>query len=283
MYLQSVTLLCPSPKTACRAIAVLGCECGYSVAGPDALVLWEAQFGDFANGALAVIDTFMSAGEDKWGQQSGLVQLLPHGYEGQGPAHSSARLERFLQLSAEHNWQIVVPSTPTRYFLVLRRQALGEVKKPLVVFTPKSLLRLKETFSRASEFTEGAFPPVIEDPSPPRKEKRVVLSQGKFYWDLVKAREDKPIALVRVERPYPSEELRNVLETGRRPRSSGPRRSPRTWAAGPSWNTSSASWASSRRPVTREESASPATGPLTLHQGEAQALMESVVGKPSRD
>jgi 2-oxoglutarate dehydrogenase complex dehydrogenase (E1) component-like enzyme len=216
----------------------------------DALVLWEAPLGDFATGAQVVIDTFFSAGEDKWGQQSGLVQLLPHGYEGQGPEHSSARIERFLQLSAEHNWQIVVPSTPAQYFHVLRRQALSEVKKPLVVFTPKSLLRLKETFSPASELTEGAFQPVIEDPSPPKKVERVVLSQGKFYWDLAKAREDKPIALVRVEEPTGSRQRSYRVRSGRgrTPRWSGPRRSPRAWAAGPSWNASSASSASSRKP-----------------------------------
>jgi 2-oxoglutarate dehydrogenase E1 component len=196
--------------------AVLGFEYGYSVADRDALVLWEAQFGDFANGAQVVIDQFIAPGEDKWAQQSDLVMLVPHGYEGQGPEHSSARIERFLQLSAEDNWQVVVPSTPAQYFHVLRRQALSEVKKPLVVFTPKSLLRLKDTFSTAADLAEGEFQPAIPDPSPPDNPSRVVLSQGKFYWDLAKARSEGGPALVRVEQPYPfpAEELRAAIPEG---------------------------------------------------------------------
>jgi 2-oxoglutarate dehydrogenase E1 component len=255
--------------------AVLGFEYGYSVADKDALVLWEAQFGDFANGAQVVIDTFIAAGEDKWAQQSGLVQLLPHGYEGQGPEHSSARLERFLQLSAEHNWQIVVPSTPAQYFHVLRRQALAEVKKPLVVFTPKSLLRLKETFSPASDLTEGAFQPVIEDPSPPKKVERVVLSQGKFSWDLAKAREDKPIALVRVEEPYPfpAKELQGALGKWKDAEVVWAQEEPENMGSWPFMERELRKLGLEPKAVTREESASPATGSLTLHQDEQGALV----------
>jgi 2-oxoglutarate dehydrogenase complex dehydrogenase (E1) component-like enzyme len=141
-------------------------------------VLWEAPFGDFANSAPVVIDTFIRRRGQGGANRVGWCNCSPTGTRGRGPEHSSARLERFLQLSAEHNWRIVVPSTPAQYFHVLRRQALSEVKKPLVVFTPKSLLRLKETFSSASELTEDTFQPVIEDPSPPKEAERVVLGQG---------------------------------------------------------------------------------------------------------
>ena len=261
--------------------AVLGFEYGYSVADENALVLWEAQFGDFNNGAQVIIDQFLAAGEELWAQQSDLVMLLPHGYEGQGPEHSSARLERFLQLSAEDNWQIVVPSTPAQYFHVLRRQMLSEVKKPLVVFTPKSLLRLKDTFSTAAEFTEGEFQPVIADPNPPAKVSRVVLSQGKFYWDLAKAREDKDIALVRVEQPYPfpGEELRKVLGQWKDAEVVWAQEEPENMGSWPFIERRLRALGLEPTAVTREESASPATGSLTLHRDEhgrlAAALLDT--------
>jgi 2-oxoglutarate decarboxylase len=196
--------------------AAMGFEYGYSVARPDALVLWEAQFGDFMNGAQTIIDEFISSGEQKWGQRSSVVLLLPHGYEGQGPDHSSARVERFLSLCAQDNMTVALPSNPASYFHLLRWQALSSRRKPLVVFTPKSLLRLKAATSAASEFTSGSFRPVIGDPIDPAGVRRVVLCSGKVYYDLA-ARQAKihndGVAVVRVERlyPLPVEELKAEL------------------------------------------------------------------------
>ena len=150
----------------------MGFEYGYSVARPEALVMWEAQFGDFANGAQTIIDEFLAPGEQKWGQQSGLVLLLPHGHEGQGPDHSSARIERFLQLCAQDNMTIANLTTPANYFHLLRWQALSPVRRPLVVFTPKSMLRLKASASATAEFTSGHFNPVYPDTDDPRRRRR---------------------------------------------------------------------------------------------------------------
>jgi 2-oxoglutarate decarboxylase len=183
--------------------AALGFEYGYSVARPDALVLWEAQFGDFGNGAQTIIDEFIAAGEQKWGQRSGVVLLLPHGYEGQGPDHSSARIERFLSLCAQDNMTVAMPSTPASYFHLLRWQALASRVKPLVVFTPKSMLRLKSATSAAADFTSGAFAPVLADPhADAAKVRRILLCSGKIYYDLAEHRRAE-VALVRVERLYP--------------------------------------------------------------------------------
>jgi 2-oxoglutarate dehydrogenase E1 component len=186
----------------------MGFEYGYSVARPEALVAWEAQFGDFANGAQEVIDEFISASEVKWGQRSGVVLLLPHGYEGQGPDHSSARIERYLAMSAEDNWTIAIPSTPANYFHLLRRQTLSGRHKPLVVFTPKSMLRLRAATSMPSDFTSGKFQRVIPDPSSPEPSSitRIRLCSGKVYYDLIKERERRQAydtAIVRVEQVYP--------------------------------------------------------------------------------
>jgi multifunctional 2-oxoglutarate metabolism enzyme len=187
--------------------AVMGFEYGYSVANKDALVIWEAQFGDFANGAQTIIDEFISSGEQKWGQTSRVVLLLPHGYEGQGPDHSSGRIERFLSLCAQDNMTVAYPSTPASYFHLLRWQALQPHVKPMVVFTPKSLLRSKLAASAAADFTTGEFKPVIDDASVDKsKVKRVVLCTGKVYYNLLTERETRnitDIALVRVERLYP--------------------------------------------------------------------------------
>jgi len=188
--------------------AALGFEYGYSVERPDALVLWEAQFGDFANGAQTVIDEFISSAEQKWGQRSSVVLLLPHGYEGQGPDHSSARMERFLQLCAENNMTIARPSTPASYFHLLRRQAYARPRRPLVVFTPKAMLRLRGATSEISDFTSGKFLPVIDDSRVVDKSmvKRVVLTSGKIYYDIIAEldkREEKAIAVVRMEQFYP--------------------------------------------------------------------------------
>src|SRR5690606_4635568 len=188
--------------------AALAYEYGYSLQREDALVVWEAQFGDFANTAQAVIDEYVAAAEQKWGQQSSVVMLLPHGYEGQGPDHSSARIERFLQLCAEDNMIVAQPSTPANYFHLLRRQAYARPRKPLVVFTPKSMLRLRGASSSVEDFTSGSFRPVIDDPNVEDASAigRVVLVSGKLYYDLVTALERTPdprIALVRIEQYYP--------------------------------------------------------------------------------
>jgi 2-oxoglutarate dehydrogenase E1 component len=188
--------------------AVLGFEYGYSTTSPDCLVIWEAQFGDFANGAQVVIDQFISSGEAKWGRYSGLTLFLPHGYEGQGPEHSSARLERFLQLCAEHNIQVCVPSTPAQMFHLLRRQMLQAVRKPLIVMTPKSLLRHRASVSRLDDFTSGMFHPVIDETETlmPKRVRRLVFCSGKVYFDLVQARNEKQledVAVIRIEELYP--------------------------------------------------------------------------------
>jgi 2-oxoglutarate dehydrogenase E1 component len=193
----------------------LGFEYGYSIGNPSAFTAWEAQFGDFVNGAQVIIDQFIIAGEDKWNQASGLVMLLPHGFEGQGPEHSSARIERFLQSCAEDNMRIVVPSTSTSYFHALRRQAIDPDRKPMVVFTPKSLLRTKSAFGSVDQITAGQFAPVIGDKlAESSVVKRVVLCSGKVYHDLI-AHQPAHVALVRVERlyPFPAEEL--AAELGR--------------------------------------------------------------------
>ncbi|WP_329185756.1 multifunctional oxoglutarate decarboxylase/oxoglutarate dehydrogenase thiamine pyrophosphate-binding subunit/dihydrolipoyllysine-residue succinyltransferase subunit [Actinacidiphila glaucinigra] len=192
--------------------AAMGFEYGYSLARPDALVAWEAQFGDFVNGAQTVVDEFISSAEQKWGQTSGVTLLLPHGYEGQGPDHSSARIERFLQLCAQNNMTVAVPTTPANYFHLLRWQVHNPHHKPLIVFTPKSMLRLKAATSRTEEFTSGQFQPVIDDPhfasgaGRPEDVRKVVFCSGKVYYDLVAEREKRgafDTALIRIERLYP--------------------------------------------------------------------------------
>ena len=215
-------------NSALTEFAGMGFEYGYTVGNPDALVAWEAQFGDFANGAQTIIDEYISSGEAKWGQLSSLVLLLPHGYEGQGPDHSSARIERYLQLCAEGSMTVAQPSTPANHFHLLRRQALGEMKRPLVVFTPKSMLRNKAATSAVEDFTEvKRFQSVINDPNyvdidgnkvgDTDKVKTIMLVSGKLYWDLAKKREADgrdDIAIVRVEmlHPIPFNRLREAFE-----------------------------------------------------------------------
>ena len=210
-------------------LAVLGFELGYSLSEPETLVLWEAQFGDFANGGQVIIDQFITSSESKWGRASGLVMLLPHGYEGQGPEHSSARLERFLQLCAGENIQIVNCTTPSNYFHVLRRQMHREFRKPLIIMTPKSLLRHKRCISNISEFTsKSSFHRVLEDDAyfeenklisleKDKKIKKVVMCSGKIYYDLIEAREKSKkndVVLIRLEQlyPFPAKTLANVLK-----------------------------------------------------------------------
>jgi 2-oxoglutarate dehydrogenase E1 component len=187
----------------------MGFEFGYSVADPEALVAWEAQFGDFANGAQMVIDQFLSASEAKWRQTSGLVMLLPHGYEGQGPEHSSARPERFLQLCGNLNMQVVYPTTPAQHFHALRRQLHRDFRKPLIVLTPKSLLRDPLCVSPLAEFETGRFHEVLDDEAVAkhRSAERAIFCSGKIYYDLVKAREGNDhsanVPIIRLEQPYP--------------------------------------------------------------------------------
>jgi 2-oxoglutarate dehydrogenase E1 component len=199
--------------------AVLGFEYGYASTAPDTLVIWEGQFGDFANGAQVVIDQFISSGESKWGRLCGLTMFLPHGYEGQGPEHSSARLERFLQLCAEHNMQVCVPSTPAQMFHMLRRQQVRNFRKPLIVLTPKSLLRHKMSVSPLTELSTGRFEVIIPEIEAidPKKTQRLVFCSGKVYFDLLEAREVggiKDVAIVRIEQlyPFPIEEFADMIE-----------------------------------------------------------------------
>jgi 2-oxoglutarate dehydrogenase E1 component len=194
---------------------VLGCEYGYSLADPKCLVLWEAQFGDFANGAQSIIDQFIAAGEAKWLRASGLVLLLPHGFEGQGPEHSSARLERYLQLCADDNLQVANCTTPANYFHILRRQMRRGFRKPLILMTPKSLLRHKLAVSKAADFTgESHFKRIMSDLNPPAEgeTRRLVLCSGKLGYELIEARDkagDLGVEVVRIEQlyPFPSEPL----------------------------------------------------------------------------
>lgn len=197
---------------------VMGFEYGYSTAEPDALVIWEAQYGDFANGAQVVIDQFISAGEAKWGRLCGLVLFLPHGYEGAGPEHSSARLERYLQLCAEHNMQVCVPSTPAQLFHMLRRQVMRPYRKPLIVMSPKSLLRHKLSVSTLADLTHGRFHVVIPeiDALKPATVRRVVFCAGKVYYDLLEARREAKIdniAIIRLEQlyPFPHDEYAEII------------------------------------------------------------------------
>jgi 2-oxoglutarate decarboxylase len=200
-------------------LATLGFEYGYSAAAPEALVLWEAQFGDFINGAQVIVDQFMSAGLSKWGLTTRLTLLLPHGYEGQGPEHSSARLERFLQLAAEGNIRVANPTTPAQYYHLLRRQARRTRQRPLIVMTPKSLLRLPQAASRLEDLAQGRWYPVLDDrwaADHAAEVTRVVLCSGKIYYDLLaeaeKLKERRP-AIVRLEQLYsfPWPEMRALL------------------------------------------------------------------------
>jgi 2-oxoglutarate dehydrogenase E1 component len=200
-------------------MAVLAFEYGYATTTPNALIIWEAQFGDFANSAQVVIDQFITSGEHKWQRLCGLTMLLPHGYEGQGPEHSSARLERFLQLCAEQNIQVCLPTTSAQVFHMLRRQVLCPLRKPLVVMSPKSLLRHKETTSTMEELANGTFQVVIgeTDELPASKVERIILCSGKVYYDLRQERRTRGIdniAIIRLEQlyPFPSDDLRDAMK-----------------------------------------------------------------------
>jgi 2-oxoglutarate dehydrogenase E1 component len=274
----------------CEA-ATLGFEYGFSLDYPEALVAWEAQFGDFWNAAQVIFDQFLASAEDKWSRLSGLVLLLPHGYEGQGPEHSSARLERFLVSAASDNIQVVVPSTPAHYFHCLRRQVLRRWRKPLVVLTPKSLLRHHDVVSPWDELASGGFQPLLPDPKPPaRSASRVILCTGKLYYELSKAREERgreDVTLVRIEQfyPFPTKGLVAALENV-------PATTPLVWcqeepANMGAWRYLQALWSTvqpARPPlagITRPESASPATGSHTAHRAEQQTLIAQALGELS--
>ncbi len=200
--------------------AILGFEYGYSVADPNALVIWEAQFGDFANSAQVIIDNFIVASYEKWNLRNNVVMLLPHGYEGQGPEHSSARLERFLILSAEDNMQVCNITTPAQYFHILRRQMKQRIKKPLVIMTPKSLLRLPDAKSPKGDFLKGKFEEILDDGTITNKKNitKIILTSGKIFYDLKKLREKEKVdnvAIIRIEQFYPFkiETLKNILSS----------------------------------------------------------------------
>ncbi|MEJ2803307.1 2-oxoglutarate dehydrogenase E1 component [Comamonadaceae bacterium PP-2] len=271
--------------------AVLGFEYGYASTDPNTLVIWEAQFGDFANGAQVVIDQFIASGEVKWGRVNGLTLMLPHGYEGQGPEHSSARLERFMQLSADLNMQVVQPTTASQIFHLLRRQMVRQLRKPLIIMTPKSLLRNKDATSPLSEFTEGSFQTVIGEvfgDIDAKKVKRVVACSGKVYYDLVKAREakkDYDTAIIRVEQLYPfphkafAAELKKypnlteVVWTQDEPQNQG------AWFFVQHYIHETLAEGQRLGYAGRPASASPAVGYAHLHQEQQKALTDAAFAK----
>jgi len=278
---------------------VLGFEYGYSIADPRTLVLWEAQFGDFANGAQTIIDQFIASGEAKWLRASGLVMLLPHGFEGQGPEHSSARLERYLQLCAEDNMQVANCTTPANYFHILRRQLLRDFRKPLILMTPKSLLRHKLAVSALGDFTgDSHFRRIVSDLNPPAEgsTKRLVLCSGKLAYELLEARDgagDKNTEIVRIEQlyPFPSEplvkrlrampDLKDLIWAQEEPKNNG------AWffvedlleccLAEAGFKGMRAQFAG------RDAAASPATGLAKRHAAEQAALIAGALGHSSRD
>ena len=268
--------------------AALGFEYGYSVEQPNALVVWEAQFGDFVNGAQSVIDEFISSGEVKWGQQTSLALLLPHGHEGQGPDHTSGRPERWLQLAAEDNMRIVMPTTPANHFHVLRRQALSSKRKPLVVFTPKSLLRHKLAVSPVADFTTGTFQTVIGDASvDPAGVRRVVLCTGKVYYDLLQARQERGLtdtALLRIEQlyPIPVDEVKAEL-------AKYPNATDFAWVQEEPANQGGWSFVALNllehldgvrlRRISRPAAAAPSVGSAKLHDAEQAAIIEATLMK----
>ncbi len=275
-------------NTMLSELAVLGFEWGFASADPRSLVIWEAQFGDFVNGAQPIIDQIIAASESKWRYMNGLVMNLPHGYEGQGPEHSNAYVERFLSLCAEDNMQVTMPTTPAQYFHLLRRQIHRKFRKPLINLTPKSLLRYEPAASRIEEFTDGAFQPVIDDPhiEDQRDVRRVLLCSGKVYYSLATAREKEKasdVAVVRIEQlyPFPHRELAALLGRYRRAQEFA-------WVQEESQNRGAWSFIAPRlaellpdtvvQYIGRDESASPATGSFRMHQIEEQEILTAAIG-----
>ncbi len=268
--------------------AVLGFEYGYAFESPYALVIWEAQFGDFVNGAQVIVDQFITSAEMKWKRHSGLVMLLPHGYEGQGPEHSSARPERFLALAAECNIQVCNVTTPAQFFHMIRRQMLREFRKPLVVMTPKSLLRHRMAVSAVEEFTDGYFRDVIPDPTSPRPESvdRVILCTGKIYYDLAEAREAnnvRNVAIHRIEQlyPFPKTRVRELLELYPNAKVSWVQEEPANqggWYYMLEQFDVAYEGRYSLHRVSRKASASPATGSVRKHIEQQRAIIAEALG-----
>ena len=256
---------------------VLGFEYGYAMATPHTLVLWEAQFGDFVNGAQVMIDQFISSAESKWQRMNGLVMLLPHGYEGQGPEHSSCKPERFLQLSAEYNMIVANPTTPANFFHLLRRQVTWPFRKPCIVLSPKSLLRHPSVISPMKDFSEGSFSEVIDDGNAnPKDIKRVVLCSGKVYYDLLEVQLKKKIkdtALIRIEQlhPFPEKQVKALLKKYKGAEV--------VWAQEEPANMGAWSFIQRVMPkqeievVSRKASASPSTGYSKVHKTEQEKII----------
>jgi 2-oxoglutarate dehydrogenase E1 component len=261
---------------------VLGFEYGYAMASPHALVLWEAQFGDFVNGAQVIIDQFISSAESKWQRMNGLVMLLPHGYEGQGPEHSSCRPERFLQLSAEYNMIVANPTVPANFFHLLRRQVTWPFRKPCVVFSPKSLLRHPAVISPIKDFVEGAFQEVIDDANVTAKDvKRVVMCSGKIFYDLQEVQLKKKVkdtAIIRIEQlhPFPEKQLKGILKKYKDAKL--------VWAQEEPANMGCLSYIQRMMPkhdieyISRKPSASPATGYSKVHKVEQEKIVNQALG-----
>jgi len=278
-------------NSALSEMAVMGFEYGYSCAAPDTLTLWEGQFGDFANVAQPIIDQFLSADRAKWGQDSGLVLLLPHGYEGQGPEHSSARLERFLQMCAEGNMRVAYPSTPAQYYHILRRQAVASPRRPLILMQPKSLLRLAQAASWVTDLSENTFQPVIDDPTGEDKRNavtRLVLCTGKVYYDLTAKPLPNDVAVVRVEElyPWPHADVTRVLDLY-------PNVKDVTWVQEEPKNMGAWSYVAPRlrgsvgnalviRYIGRPERASPAEGYAQTHTEEQARIVNDALSSSQR-
>jgi multifunctional 2-oxoglutarate metabolism enzyme len=275
--------------------AAMGFEYGYSVARPEALVLWEAQFGDFANGAQTIIDEFISSGQAKWTQKSGVVLLLPHGYEGQGPDHSSGRIERWLQLGAEDAFTVAQPSTPASHFHLLRQQALGQMHRPLIILTPKSMLRNRMAVSMPSDFTTGSWRPVLPDPTieDASKVTSVILCTGKVRWDLVNRRgqagKEGSVAIIPLERlyPLPAKQLANQLASFDKVHEiRWVQDEPANQGAWPfmALNLPGAlaeqlpgrEW--SLTPITRPASSAPSVGSAKVHEAQQRGLLDAAFG-----
>lgn len=264
--------------------AVLGFEFGYNIGNPKSLVIWEAQFGDFSNGAQIIIDQYIAAAEEKWGQKVGLTLFLPHGYEGQGPEHSSGRIERFLTLSGDNNLQVVYPTTPAQLFHLLRRQTMLAAMKPLIVFTPKGLLRHPACVNEIQDFTKGTFQDILDDPRAPKKVKQLIFCTGRIYYDLDEERKKQKVedmALIRIEQLYPLnlEKIKDLLKKYKGfKRSAWVQEEPKNMGA---WNFihSQLEELMQLDYIGRVCKASPAVGSYALHKHEYSQIMQALFGK----